>query len=50
MAVDTEGYLYVTSRIGLQVCDQPGGLRRSSISRKHAARECCLPRADFQTL
>lgn len=24
MAVDTEGYLYVTSRIGLQVCDQPG--------------------------
>jgi len=24
MAVDTEGYLYVTSRVGLQVCDQPG--------------------------
>jgi gluconolactonase len=24
MTVDTEGYLYVTTRIGLQVCDQPG--------------------------
>ena len=24
MAVDNEGYLYVTTRIGLQVCDQPG--------------------------
>jgi gluconolactonase len=24
MAVDTEGYLYVTTRIGVQVCDQPG--------------------------
>lgn len=24
MTIDTEGHLYVTSRIGLQVCDQPG--------------------------
>jgi sugar lactone lactonase YvrE/enterochelin esterase-like enzyme len=24
MAVDTEGYIYVTTRVGLQVCDQPG--------------------------
>ena len=24
MTVDTAGYLYVTSKIGLQVCDQPG--------------------------
>ena len=24
MAFDTEGHLYVTTRIGLQVCDQPG--------------------------
>ncbi len=24
MAVDTEGHLYVTTRIGLQICDQPG--------------------------
>ncbi len=24
MTVDTEGYLYVTSRMGIQVCDQPG--------------------------
>ena len=24
MAVDTEGYLYVATRIGIQVCDQPG--------------------------
>jgi len=24
MAVDSDGYLYVTTRIGLQVCDQPG--------------------------
>ncbi|MFN7993363.1 MAG: SMP-30/gluconolactonase/LRE family protein [Bryobacteraceae bacterium] len=24
MALDTEGYLYVATRIGLQVCDQPG--------------------------
>ncbi len=24
MTVDTEGYLYVATRIGLQVCDQPG--------------------------
>jgi gluconolactonase len=22
--VDTEGYIYVTTRVGLQVCDQPG--------------------------
>jgi len=24
MTVDTEGYIYVTSKIGLQICDQPG--------------------------
>jgi len=24
MTVDTEGYLYVTTRLGLQICDQPG--------------------------
>ena len=24
MTVDSEGYIYVTTRIGLQVCDQPG--------------------------
>lgn len=24
MTIDTEGHLYVTSRIGLQICDQPG--------------------------
>ncbi|MGH8639446.1 MAG: SMP-30/gluconolactonase/LRE family protein, partial [Burkholderiales bacterium] len=24
MTVDTEGHLYVTTRAGLQVCDQPG--------------------------
>jgi len=24
MTVDTEGYIYVTTKIGLQVCDQPG--------------------------
>ena len=24
MTLDTEGYLYVTTRIGLQICDQPG--------------------------
>jgi sugar lactone lactonase YvrE/enterochelin esterase-like enzyme len=24
MTVDTEGHLYVTTRIGLQICDQPG--------------------------
>jgi gluconolactonase len=24
MTVDTEGYLYVTTRTGLQICDQPG--------------------------
>ena len=24
MTVDSEGYLYVTSRLGLQICDQPG--------------------------
>jgi gluconolactonase len=24
MAVDTDGHLYVTTRIGLQICDQPG--------------------------
>jgi len=24
MAVDTEGYLYIATRIGIQVCDQPG--------------------------
>ena len=24
MTVDTEGYLYVATRIGVQICDQPG--------------------------
>jgi sugar lactone lactonase YvrE len=24
MAVDSEGYLYVATRLGLQICDQPG--------------------------
>ncbi|MBI3207451.1 MAG: SMP-30/gluconolactonase/LRE family protein [Candidatus Solibacter usitatus] len=24
MTVDTEGYLYVTTRLGVQICDQPG--------------------------
>jgi sugar lactone lactonase YvrE len=24
MTVDTEGYLYVATRLGIQVCDQPG--------------------------
>ena len=24
MTIDREGYLYVTSRVGLQICDQPG--------------------------
>jgi sugar lactone lactonase YvrE len=24
LAVDSDGYLYVTSRVGLQICDQPG--------------------------
>ena len=24
MTVDTEGFLYVTTKIGIQVCDQPG--------------------------
>ena len=24
MTLDTEGYLYVATRIGLQICDQPG--------------------------
>jgi sugar lactone lactonase YvrE len=24
MTVDTEGFLYVTTRAGLQICDQPG--------------------------
>jgi len=24
MTVDTDGYLYVTTGVGLQICDQPG--------------------------
>jgi sugar lactone lactonase YvrE len=24
MTTDTEGYLYVATRVGIQVCDQPG--------------------------
>jgi len=35
MAVDTEGYLYVTTEIGIQICDQPG--RVVGIIRKPSA-------------
>ncbi|HYP12508.1 MAG TPA: SMP-30/gluconolactonase/LRE family protein, partial [Bryobacteraceae bacterium] len=36
MAMDTEGHLYVTTAIGLQICDQPG--RVVAILEKPAAR------------
>ncbi|MBI4906844.1 MAG: SMP-30/gluconolactonase/LRE family protein [Acidobacteria bacterium] len=51
MTVDTEGYLWVATRIGVQICDQPGRVV-AILNKPHggALSNCVIGGADMQTL
>lgn len=51
MTVDTEGYLWVATRLGVQICDQPGRVV-AILNKPHAGSlsNCVIGGADMQTL
>jgi len=51
MRVDTEGRLYAATRLGIQVCDQPGRVRCAACRpQTDGCPTSCLVARDFDTL